>query len=237
MAGEGIRFKEAGIKIPKYMIEVEGKKLFTWSMMSLNKFIEIDNKFIFITRKSHNSISFIKNETKKLNIKNFEILELNHLTDGQATTCLQVKDIINKEKPIAIYNIDTFVEKNVINPTDISGDGWVPVFNVEGIHWSFILPKTDYVVKTIKEKERISELGSIGFYYFKSYNLFERAYINTYEKGNNRDIIERYVAPIYNAIIKEGGDVCYKILPASKIHVLGTPDELKHFKNPYKNNS
>lgn len=35
MEGLGIRFRRAGYKMPKYMIEARGKTLFEWSMDSL----------------------------------------------------------------------------------------------------------------------------------------------------------------------------------------------------------
>ena len=70
MAGQGSRFKKAGYEIPKYMVEVNGKNLFQWSMISLSDFNKQDNvKYIFIVRKENNSRQFILDEMKKNNIE------------------------------------------------------------------------------------------------------------------------------------------------------------------------
>ena len=51
MAGAGSRFKKAGYKVPKYMIEVKGKTLFEWSMDSLLGYNENTEKYIFVVKK------------------------------------------------------------------------------------------------------------------------------------------------------------------------------------------
>jgi len=38
MGGLGFRFQKAGYTVPKYQIEVKGKTLFEWSMISMDAF-------------------------------------------------------------------------------------------------------------------------------------------------------------------------------------------------------
>ena len=111
MAGSGIRFQERGYNLPKYMIEALGKTLFEWSMISLKNFNIPNNKFIFIVRKEHEATSFIIQKCKKLYIQNYTIVQLDELTDGQATTALFAKKHWNKNEELLIYNIDTYVEE------------------------------------------------------------------------------------------------------------------------------
>ena len=85
MAGAGSRFKKVGYKVPKYMIEVKGKTLFEWSMDSLLGYNENTEKYIFVVKKEDNSKQFIEHQCKKYKIDNFYVLEIDKLTDGQAT--------------------------------------------------------------------------------------------------------------------------------------------------------
>lgn len=63
MGGLGSRFQKAGYTVPKYQIEVKGKTLFEWSMISMDAFKK--ETFIFLVRKEDNAISFIENECAK----------------------------------------------------------------------------------------------------------------------------------------------------------------------------
>ena len=85
MAGLGSRFKKAGYNVPKYMIEAHGKTLFEWSMTSLSDYQPMVEQFIFIVRKEDHSLEFIKSACKKLGIKKHHVIEIDYLTDGQAT--------------------------------------------------------------------------------------------------------------------------------------------------------
>jgi len=224
MAGEGSRFKKAGFDEPKHMIEVKGKTLFEWAILSLKNFF--DEKFIFITRKHHNTTDFIKKKCADLGIKDFAIKELDYLTEGQASTVLKSEELIpDLNEEIIIYNIDTFVEPDQLHPKDIKGDGWVPAFKAEGDRWSFVKFDSDEKVTKVTEKIRISNFGTIGLYYFKSFNLFKKIY----EEYNFEEIKEKYIAPIYNKLINKNLKVHTEILDNSSVHVLGTPEDVVEF--------
>jgi len=233
MAGDGTRFKNKGINQPKHKIVVKGRTLFEYAMLSLNTFF--NNEFIFIGRKEHQNDGFIRDKCLSLGIKKYHIINLSQPTNGQATTVLKAKDLLYNNDSIVIYNIDTYVEADTINQTDIKGDGWIPSFRVAGNRWSFVVTKDSDRVTRVAEKERISDLATIGLYYFSSFKLFQEAY-NQWGYGNK----EKYIAPLYNHLIKEGLPVFAKIIPSDKVHVLGTPKDVKIFdpdfmNNPYKN--
>ena len=88
MAGLGSRFKKAGYNCPKYMIEAKGKTLFDWSMDSLLDYNRYVNKYVFVVRKEDNARKFIQEHCLKYGISNVEIVEIDYMTDGQATTCM-----------------------------------------------------------------------------------------------------------------------------------------------------
>lgn len=230
MAGLGSRFQKAGYKKPKFMIEVKGKTLFEWSMLSLTDFNSLPNtKYIFITRKETNSSSFIKTQMEKFGIHNIEIIEIDKVTDGQATTTMLAKPYWNKNEEMIIYNIDTYVEPGTIKYSSISGDGFIPCFNAPGDHWSFVKLDQNGNATEVREKQRISDNCTIGLYYFKNCTLYEKLYNDYYSNNNNLEKGEKYIAPLYNHMIKQGMSVRIEVLPTKKVHVLGTPEEVKAF--------
>ncbi len=229
MAGLGSRFREAGYKVPKYMITAKGKTLFEWSMDSLVGYNKIVEKYIFVVRKEDNSKEFISEQCKKYRIDNFYVLEIDKLTDGQATTCMLAIPYCNKENSIMIYNIDTYVEPYEMKYEDISGDGYIPCFHAEGEHWSFAKLDENGKVIEVREKQRISDNCTLGAYYFSSADLYERIYNEYYSNNDNLEKKEKYIAPLYNYMINKDMDVRISIIDANKVHVLGTPEELEEF--------
>ena len=228
MVGEGSRFTKAGYNLPKFKIEVNNKSLFFWSLISLEKYFSNENKFIFICQKKHSAVDFINTECKKLGITNFEVIELESLTKGQAETVLFAENLVDINNPILIYNIDTHVNPislPIINKKDI--DGFIPCFLAYDDKWSFVKTNTDLIAQEVREKQIISNNATIGLYWFSSFQLYKQAYLNYYSESKNIEKNELYIAPIYNQLIKENKIV--KICLIDKINIinLGTPEDVE----------
>lgn len=241
MAGIGRRFQEAGYQMPKYMIEAHEKTLFEWSMESLAGFNDKNNRYYFIVRTEDQSECFIREACDKLGIENCKVIGIDYCTDGQATTAMLAADYWDENDSLLIYNIDTFVEPGEMNESQIAGDGFIPCFHAAGSHWSFVeLDETGKAV-CVKEKERISDNCTLGAYYFRTAGLYATLYREYYEEGrsdrsgeSSAERREKYVAPLYNYLIQKGGDVRISIVDYDKVHVLGTPEELKVFVDEYR---
>lgn len=82
----------------------------------------------------------------------------------------------------------------------------------------------------VREKERISENCTVGAYYFNSAKLYMELYGEFYKDNANLEKGEKYVAPLYNHLINNGGEVYISILESEKVHVLGTPEEVERFR-------
>lgn len=231
MAGLGSRFQKAGYEVPKYMINAKGKTLFEWSMESLTDYNAYVNKYVFVVRKEDNSSDFIKEKCKNYNIKNVEIIQLDELTDGQATTALLALQNCNDDESIMIYNIDTYVETGELKYNDIDGDGYIPCFNAPGEHWSFVKTDENGKVIEIREKQRISDNCTLGAYYFKSAKLYKEIYNEYYSDDTKIEKKEKYIAPMYNYMLTKGMKITMNIIDNTKVHVLGTPEELEIFIN------
>lgn len=229
MAGAGSRFRKAGYNCPKYMIEAKGKTLFEWSMDSLLDYNSHVSKYVFVVRAEDNTSDFIKEKCAKYGIDNLDVVELDHMTDGQATTCMLAIPCCNSTDAIMVYNIDTYVEPYEMKYIDISGDGHIPCFHAEGDHWSFVKLDREGRVAEVREKVRISDNCTLGAYYFSSAQLYKDLYEEYYRADCRMEKNEKYIAPLYNFMIEKGMIVTISIIDDRKVHVLGTPEELNMF--------
>lgn len=229
MAGIGSRFKKAGYHIPKYMIVAKGKTLFQWSMDSLVDYNSYVTKYVFVVRKEDNSSNFIKQQCLNYGIKNIKIIEIDYLTDGQASTAMLAVPYCDNNDAIMIYNIDTYIEPFEMRYNDISGEGFIPCFHAKGNHWSFARLDEKGNVIEVREKDRISDNCTLGAYYFSSAKLYKELYEEYYSDNSNLEKNEKYIAPLYNLMIIKGMKVNISIVDQNKVHVLGTPEELKYF--------
>ena len=233
MAGLGSRFRKAGYTVPKYRIEVHGKTLFSWSMESLKSFRRAGDTYIFIVRREDNAAEFIEEECRQLGIARGRVIEIDEMTDGQATTAMLAKPLWDSEQPLLIYNIDTYVEAGEMTPEQMKGDGFVPCFQGEGDHWSFVRLGENAWAQEVREKVRISEYCTLGAYYFRTGALYERLYREYYKDASAMEKGEKYIAPLYNLLIEQGGCVGISDVAPEKVHVLGTPEELEQFRENY----
>lgn len=234
MAGRGSRFRDAGIDKPKHRIQIREKTMFWYAMLSLKDFF--DEPFVFVCLSEYDDTAFLHQQCAQLGIEEFDIVEIPTITDGQATTVLKADEHIESDDTVLIYNIDTYIEEEVIQKEQINGDGWLPVFQVAGERWSFVRIDNGNVVE-VAEKERISNLATVGMYYFDNWSVYKIAYQELNEDIESR-YGEKYIAPLYNWLISNNKSVRHHEISKENIHVLGTPNdaiqfdpELKHQMN------
>jgi len=231
MAGRGSRFYEAGYTVPKYEIMAHGRSLFQWSMLSLRNFLAPDTRVIFVCLKENNSAAYVRQQSEALGLRDVHIVELDEVTDGQATSAYVSRDLWHPEAPLLVYNIDTYVNPDALAPGDIraGAEGWVPCFQVPGEHWSFVKLGDDQWAVDLAEKQRISAFASIGLYWFSRARDYEQAYERFFAEASNLVRGERYIAPLYRQLIAEGRKIAISDLAPEDVHVLGTPTELDRF--------
>lgn len=225
----GSRFRKVGYNEPKYMIKAKNRTLFYWSLVSLQSFNQPSTKFIFIVREEDKASNFISKECEALGIHDYSVVEIDHLTDGQATTVLFAKQYWNKDAPLIIYNIDTHVSPDSLNKSSKGDDGWIPCFSAPTEKWSFVKIDNNGFATEVREKTRISDYATIGLYWFSSAALYEETYHRYYSLTGREEKGERYVAPIYNQLIQEGLRVTIDTIPEKSVQILGTPEELEVF--------
>lgn len=229
MGGNSSRFKKAGYNIPKYMISAKDKTLFEWSISSLRQYINSRSRFIFIVKKEDNAADFIAQQCQRLDIVDYYIIEMAAATDGQATTAIFAESHIDTALPVGIYNIDTFVDSKDLPVYEGAGDGWIPCFKGTGDGWSFVKLGAGGIATEVREKQRISDNCTLGFYWFRSFALYKKLYDDYYGAGANLEKGEKYIAPLYNQLISYGKEVYISKIDNSSIIPLGTPEELNLF--------
>jgi dTDP-glucose pyrophosphorylase len=230
MAGLGQRFRDAGYQCPKYQITVRGRPLFAWSMESLRQFIEASAHFVFVTLARDGAGAFIEEHAALLGIRRYDTVELESLTDGQATSALVALDAVpDHAGPVFVYNIDTHVNPAFLPASAVRGDGWIPCFPGEGSGWSFARADESGRVSEVREKQRISAHATLGLYWFSSSSLYRLAYERLYRDDRPAEAGERYIAPMYNELIALGHPVYIHEVRASAVVPLGTPREVDSF--------
>ena len=230
MAGLGSRFVRAGFDKPKPFIDVLGKPMIIRVLENLKY---KDAKYILIARKEHlikekNLVDEIKNNF------NAEFIGIGKLTEGTACTVLYARKYINNNTPLMIANSDQIVDINIADFIDDSLnrslDGSILTFidKEKNPKWSFVKLNNDLVVE-VKEKEAISEFATVGIYFFNKGKIFVESVIDMiieYDRVNN----EFYTCPVYNYAIKSGAKIGIYNIDFSKMHGIGTPEDLEIFK-------
>ena len=100
MGGLGKRFRDAGWNLPKYQIEAKGRTLFEWALLSLAYFK--NEKHIFLVRGEDGAVAFIREKCAGLGIDDINVVELDHLTRGQAETALMAQGELIPRKNLLI---------------------------------------------------------------------------------------------------------------------------------------
>jgi dTDP-glucose pyrophosphorylase len=227
MAGRGSRFSNSLYSKPKPLIDVLGKPMFIWAIESLNgiEFSEI----IFIVLKEHQIKFGVKELLNKFVKVPFKLILIDTVTEGQLSTVLEAKSIINTDESILVIASDTLIEGNLkadLAKIDEKIDGVISVMNLPGEQWSFAKVNSEGQVIEVAEKKRISEWASTGMYYFeKGVQLVQEA--EKMIKNNERTRGEFYIMPLYQKLIDSGLNI--RISKAEKMWDMGTPEALAQF--------
>jgi len=235
MSGVGKRFIDAGYKVPKPLIEIDGKPI----IEHVCDLFPEETKFTFICNAQHlaetnmrEMLTSIKPESQIVEIPNhkkgpvFAVDSINHLIDDDDEVIVNYCDFGT------YWDYHDFLE----HTRSRDADGAVPSY--KGFHphmlgttnYAFIRD-TDQWMLEIKEKEpftdnRMQEYASNGTYYFK-----KGAYVKKYFRQLMDEDInlkgEYYVSLIYNLLVADNLKVSiYEIQ-----HMLqwGTPGDVEEY--------
>ncbi len=230
MAGAGSRFEKAGYTFPKPLIDVHGKPMIQVVVDNLN----IDARHIFLVQSEHYK-TYNLEHVLKLIVPNCKIGQINELTEGAACTALLAKKMIDNDRPLLIANSDQFMEwdsNNFMYSMVADGvDGGILTFESTHPKWSYAKLNDSGFVCEVAEKKPISNLATVGVYYWAKGSDFVKYAEQMIEK-NIRTNGEFYICPVFNEAIADGKKI--KTYHIDKMFGLGTPEDLKYFMENHK---
>jgi dTDP-glucose pyrophosphorylase len=225
-AGEGSRFRDAGIGVPKPLIRVQGHTLLEHTISSFT--LTSDDQLLIAVQRAHAVPEQLGDRLQAL-LPHVEQhwLELDGLLPGQlATAVTALEQTLPVGDPaLLIHNCDTgFAWQHNLLP-GAEAYGSMAVFPAEGEHWSFGKPDPHDPSRAIAiaEKKRISELASIGLYGFHSVRRFLSDAQHQLRSGDTVKG-EHYVAPLLQRALSQGKTV--ELPRVCGVHLYGTPAEL-----------
>ena len=230
MAGAGSRFQAAGYTFPKPLIEVKGKPMIQVVVENLN----IDANFIYVVQKEHRE-KYNLDTLLNLITPGCKIVETDGMTEGAACTALLAKEHIDTDAPLFFANSDQFVEWDSneflykMNETNV--DGGIVSFKATHPKWSFAKVDKNGFVTEVAEKNPISDIATVGYYYYKHGSDFVK-YAEQMIKKDVRVNGEFYICPIFNELIADNKKI--KTFDIPKMWGIGTPTDLQYFLDNYK---
>ena len=230
MAGAGSRFEQAGYTFPKPLIDVRNKPMIQVVVENLN----IKANFIYIVQKTHRE-KYNLDTLLNLITPNCQVIEVDKITEGAACTALLARDYIDNKMPLFFANSDQFVEWDSnefmykMNETDC--DGGIVTFEATHPKWSFAKVNKNGFVTEVAEKNPISNIATVGFYWWKHGHDFVK-YADDMINKNIRVNNEFYVCPVFNQAIADNKKI--RTFNIDKMWGLGTPEDLKYYLENYK---
>jgi HAD superfamily hydrolase (TIGR01509 family) len=230
MAGAGSRFEQAGYTFPKPLIEVRNKPMIQVVVENLN----LDANYIYVVQKAHRE-KYNLDTLLNLLTPGCKIVETDKLTEGAACTALLAKDYINNDNPLFFANSDQFVEWDsnefMYKMQETDADGGIVTFTATHPKWSFAKTDENGLVTEVAEKNPISDIATVGYYYWKHGSDFVKYAEQMIEK-NIRVNNEFYVCPVFNQAIEDCKQI--RTFNTTGMWGLGTPEDLKYYLENYK---
>ena len=228
-AGEGSRFKNAGWKKPKPFIDVDGRAMLH---RVIDNVTPNGGKVAILLRKDH--IDSNVSSTYKMQELGCEIVFVPKLTEGTACTVLLARRLFDNNQPLIVANSDQLVEFNVnlfIKDCLSRGlDGSILVFRDTSMDpkWSYVKLDSTGLVIEVAEKRPISDLATVGIYFFAKGRDFTAAALDMIV-ANDRVNNEFYTCPVYNYMIRDGARIGVYEVQMQAMAGLGTPEDLNSF--------
>ncbi len=214
MSGLSRRFAAAGYTIPKFMIDVDGKKV-------IEHIVELypqDSEFIFIINDEHSNDKELVDFLEGIDIDRLTLCSVPVHKKGPVYSIEQFEHHIEDDEQVIVnycdfsmnFNYEDFEE--FVNETQC--DGCVVCYT--GFHphmlgsdnYAFCKVDDHNKISEIREKEpftdnKMTEFASTGTYYFKKGSYVKKYFKELIEKDINiKD--EYYVSLVHNLLIEDG---------------------------------
>jgi UDP-N-acetylglucosamine diphosphorylase / glucose-1-phosphate thymidylyltransferase / UDP-N-acetylgalactosamine diphosphorylase / glucosamine-1-phosphate N-acetyltransferase / galactosamine-1-phosphate N-acetyltransferase len=221
MAGAGARFADKGYGLPKPLIPAFGEPMYRHAVRSLP--LHLAERLIFLIRQDAHTTQLRRDIHESFAPFHPIIVEVDHLTRGQAETVLYARHKIAFHRPVLIHNADSAFEVTSFADFPLSADGALLLFRGSGNKWSYAEMDEQGLVTQVREKLAISPFASTGTYYFRS----SVQLIDLIQEAMSRDDTvngEYYIGPLYNVMAAQGQPI--KGVEVDRFISFGTPEDL-----------
>lgn len=235
MAGAGQRFKAAGYILPKPLIPVDGLPMVVRACDSLPE----ADRWVFVARTDLIKTSELA-RTLLGKYSQAEIIDIDYLTEGQASTCALASDLLPDDSELLIGPCDNGMlwDKDeygqLIEDSSIDAIIWTfrhyPPVKEKARMYGWVEANGNQAC-TVSCKQGISDTpmndhAIVGTFYFRRADLFKLAY-QSMKKANRRVNGEFYVDELMNELIESGKNV--RVFEIEKYLCWGTPDDLRTY--------
>ena len=228
--GAGTRFQKAGYELPKHLLEVDHCPMYGAVFSNILNNTQQARQLRF-------HLIFNKEQYKQYNSQHYIMPTNVHIytpdvpTKNAPEAVLLCKDNIPQDEEVVTWNCDQLVldlnwfDNAIHYYRKNNADGGILSFIENNPKWSFVKINGRKVIQ-VAEKQPISEIATVGCYYFKTYNILENA-LRTMMNKNVTVNGEFYTAPCYNEMLLDGLSVYYYMI--NEMIPLGTPVDYEYY--------
>jgi dTDP-glucose pyrophosphorylase len=234
MAGAGSRFAEAGYITPKPLLPILERPM----VVNAANALPPSEEYIFIVR-DFQVREYEVDKHLKMHFPDCKVLVLDHLTEGQAVTCMYAKDYINNDEELVIgasdngmiYSGEAFEEAKKDADTLVFSFRNNPAVNEKPQAYGWIKVNEDEVIQNMSVKVPISNMpikdhAVVGTFWFKKGSMFVEA-VERMMSQNRRVNNEFYVDECINDLLALNYRV--KVFEIDHYVCWGTPNDYQTF--------
>ena len=223
MGGGGTRFGNKGFRLPKPLIELQGRPFFYWATQSVRKFIDVAD-MIFVVLQEHIDEFHIDARIREY-YPDAKIQVIPHVLNGAVLTCREGVKAVEDDSPILFNDCDhafvcgRFYE--FAKQADFEAvDGALLTFPSDSPNFSYVrFDAHGRVIGTI-EKQVVSREAICGAYFFRSKEVFLSAVVQYLKKCSYSEF---FVSGVYNEMAEKGERIV--TFPIDTHISFGTPAE------------
>lgn len=217
MAGNGSRFMEGGVTVPKPFIMIDGLPMF---FHAIKNFLKYDCHFVFIVKDTHLKHFDINSFLSKYQIK-YKIIVQDTKSFGPANTISLCEGKV-EELPTFFVDCDQDTVFDVSKVLDFKNcSGVIVTFKSNLSIYSYVKTQDNHI-KEIKEKYVISDDACSGIYFWSSFN----EYLKFYKKTDWSQHLEEYMSAVYKTAI-DAGQIFFST-PSDSHTAYGRPLDLEN---------
>jgi len=228
MAGEGTRFPRDKYRVPKPLIEIDGKPMIQHAIESMG----LDGRYYFVIRQDSFYLQ-IFDLLKKI-LPDCKIITVEETTRGPACTALLFEKNISTDDELVIANCDQIMwwDPGLFLQTAryYKYDGVIVTYGSDTPKNSYCKIDRNGLVLEVKEKEVISNISLNGIHYWRKGCYFVESAKAMIDADDTAPNGEFYVGPTYNHMIKTfGRRVGIHHIPNWQHNPVGVPDDLNRY--------